>query len=176
MVRNPASSTRERNGGIDTALAQILRRVHPGVEVLTAVTRGGVHETGAGIVGNMVAGKHRHSEVIAAAEALERMRKRKSFKFLPLDTSAKRLYVELGLGDGFFRQRVGKDQLFTGPGTEVVLSRGDLVETVVYRAGEIIHGPVAGDRPRRCRPDDDMGAFQIGGWATGNFTQMVSLS
>ena len=53
------------------------------VEVLTAVTPSGVNETGAGMVGNMVAGKHRHSELIAAAEALERVRKRNSFKLLP---------------------------------------------------------------------------------------------
>ena len=45
--------------------------VHPGVEVLAAMAGRGVHEAGAGIVGDMVAGEHRDREFVAAAEALQ---------------------------------------------------------------------------------------------------------
>ena len=61
----------ERDGGVDAALAQLGRRIRPGVEVLAAVAGRGVDEAGAGIVGDMVAGEHRHGEFIAAAKPLE---------------------------------------------------------------------------------------------------------
>ena len=46
----------------------------PDVEVLAAVAGRGVDEAGAGVVGDMVAGEQRHVEVVAAADALQRMR------------------------------------------------------------------------------------------------------
>ena len=64
----------EGDGGVDAALAQLGRCVHPGVEVLAAVAGRGVHEAGAGVVGDVVAGEHRDREFVAAAKTLERMR------------------------------------------------------------------------------------------------------
>ena len=60
---------REGDRGVDAPALQVARGVHPGVEVLAAVPGRGVDEAGAGIVGDVVAGQHRHRELIAAAEA-----------------------------------------------------------------------------------------------------------
>ncbi len=43
--------------------AQFGRCVHPGVEVLAAMAGRGVHEAGAGVVGDVIAGEHRDREI-----------------------------------------------------------------------------------------------------------------
>ena len=62
------------NGRIDAARFQRRAVGGPDVEVLAAVTRRGVHEAGAGVVGDVIAGEKRHVEVIAFAA--QRMRSR----------------------------------------------------------------------------------------------------
>ena len=64
------------DGGIDAARFQRRAIGRPDLEVLAAVTGRGVHEAGAGVVGDVVAGKQRHVEIVAlvsAADARRRM-------------------------------------------------------------------------------------------------------
>ena len=61
------------NGGVDAARCQLARIRGPDIEVLAAVAGRGVHEAGAGIVGDVIAGKQRHCEIVAVVEPLERM-------------------------------------------------------------------------------------------------------
>ena len=59
---------------VDAARLKLARARGPHVEVLAAVAGRGVHEAGAGIVRHVIAGEQRHDELIAARDALERMR------------------------------------------------------------------------------------------------------
>ena len=61
-----------RDGGVDPVALRAPRAGGPDLEVLAAMARRGVHEAGAGIVGDVIAGEQRHGEVIA--ERAERMR------------------------------------------------------------------------------------------------------
>src|ERR1019366_3935025 len=60
-------------GGVDVSQSQFASIRDPDVEVLTAVARRGVDETGTSVVGNMFAHKKRHSEFISTVEAFQRM-------------------------------------------------------------------------------------------------------
>ena len=60
--------------GVDAARFELARIRRPDVEVLAAVAGRGVHEAGAGVVGDVIAGEQRHGELVAAGEALQRMR------------------------------------------------------------------------------------------------------
>ena len=71
LVKKPASSTVKGMAVSMPRAAQLRRGVHPGVKVLAAMAGRGVHEAGAGIVGDVVAGEHRDREFVAAAKALE---------------------------------------------------------------------------------------------------------
>ena len=53
---------------------QFARVRHPDIEVLAAMAGRGVHETGAGVVGDVIAGEQRDVKFVAAGEALQRMR------------------------------------------------------------------------------------------------------
>ena len=55
--------------GVDAALFQLAAMLHPEVEVLAAVAGRGVHEAGARLLGDVLAGKQRHVEVVAAGPA-----------------------------------------------------------------------------------------------------------
>ena len=50
---------------IDAARFERARVRGPDLEVLAAVARRGVHEAGAGVVGDVIAGEERHVEVVA---------------------------------------------------------------------------------------------------------------
>ena len=145
----------EREARVDAALLELGRRVHPGIEVLAAVAGRGVHEAGAGVVGDVVAGEHRHGKFVAAAEALERMGKRQAFQALRPKRCEARFERHLGLGGCLFGKCFGKDQLLARLRTKVVLGGRDLVEAIAD-ARRIVDGAVAGDGPGRRRPDDDV--------------------
>ena len=70
--------------------------VHPDLEVVGAVARRGVDEPGAGIVGDVLAVEQRHGELVAAAEALERVGAGDADEFVGSDI-AKALEGQLGL-------------------------------------------------------------------------------
>ncbi len=59
--------------GVDAARVEFARIRGPDVKVLAAVAGRGVHEAGAGVVGDVVAGQQRHGEFVAAADAFQRM-------------------------------------------------------------------------------------------------------
>ena len=73
-MKKPASSTVKGMAVSMPRASSSLRCIHPRVEVLAAMAGRGVHEAGAGVVGDMVAGEHRNGKFVAAAEALEGMR------------------------------------------------------------------------------------------------------
>lgn len=81
--------------------------------------RGGVDETGTGIIGDVVAGQKRHGEIVA--EILEWMSGGDGCELIGRDI-AQAAEGELCLGGGFFRQLVGKDQLFARTRTEIVFA------------------------------------------------------
>lgn len=115
------------------------------IEVFATVAGCGVHEAGAGIIGDVVAVEQRHVEFIAAAETLEGMRAGHRCEVGRRDI-AQALVLQLGLGEGFLGQLIGKDQLFAGTRTKIVLGRRHLVETVGDTRGKGDRA-VAGDRP-----------------------------
>ena len=63
--------------------AQFRRRIHPGVKVLAAVAGRGVHEAGAGVVGDMIASEHAARELVTAADPLERVAADNARKLVP---------------------------------------------------------------------------------------------
>ena len=115
----------------------------------------GVHEAGAGVVGDMVAGKHGDVEFVAAAETFERMGKHKTSKLFGADV-AESIQRHLGLGRGiFWPSAVGEDQLLARLRTKRVFGSCDFVEAVADTR-RVADRSVTGDRPRGRRPDDDV--------------------
>ena len=145
---------RERQARVDAALFQFGDSIHPRIEVLAAMAWRGVHEAGAGVVGDVVSGEHGNREFVAAAKTFERMGKRKTSKLFRRNT-AKAIQLDLGLCLGIFGKRVGKDQLLARLRTKIVLGRRDVIKPVAY-ARRIVDRAVAGDGPGRGRPDDNM--------------------
>ena len=62
------------NRGVDAARFQLARIRRPDVEVFAAMAGRGVHEAGAGVVGDVIAGEQRDGEFVAAGKTLQRMR------------------------------------------------------------------------------------------------------
>src|SRR5436305_5976822 len=59
--------------GIDAASFQLSRIRGPDVKIFAAVAWRGVHETGTGVVGDVIAGEERDREFISAAKAFQRV-------------------------------------------------------------------------------------------------------
>src|SRR5262245_31790070 len=76
------SIDRIRNRRIDAACLQACRIRRPHIEVIPAVPRGGVNETGAGIVADMLAGKERHRKRIVRCKSVQRMTAEKALQFI----------------------------------------------------------------------------------------------
>ena len=62
------------NGGVDALRSKHPRIRRPDIEVLAAMARRGMHEAGAGIVGDMIAVEQRNDKFVAAPDAFQRMR------------------------------------------------------------------------------------------------------
>ena len=58
------------NMRVDAARGELRRIRHPDIKVLAAMSGRGVHEAGAGIVGDMIAGKKRHLEIVVSCKPL----------------------------------------------------------------------------------------------------------
>src|SRR5690606_40501516 len=129
----------------------------PDLEVVEAVAGRGVHEPGARVVGDMLAIEQRDREVVAAAEALERMVAEERNELVGRDPRDALIALHLGLGESLLGQIVGEDVLLAHPGPVALGRGGDLVEAVCDAAGKA-DGAVAGNGPRRRGPDDDRGA------------------
>ncbi len=65
LVITPSASTVSGIVGVDAAVAQRLLVRHPDLVVVGAVAGRGVHEAGAGVVGDVIAVEERDGEVVA---------------------------------------------------------------------------------------------------------------
>jgi hypothetical protein len=70
----------------------------------------GVHEAGTGIVGDVIAVDQRHGEIIAAAEAAQRVGADHAFK-VARSYIAQTLELSLALAKHSSAKRIGEDQL-----------------------------------------------------------------
>ena len=112
-----------------------------------------VHEARTGIIGDVIAGEQRDRELVAAANTLEGVGAgdpAEHFGGYILEP----IELELGLGEAFFCQCIGEDELLASLRAEIVLSRGHFIEAV-GDARRIGDGAVAGDGPRGGCPDDN---------------------
>ena len=98
------------DGGVDAARFQLARIRHPDVEVLAAVAGRGVHEAGAGVVGDVVAGQQRHREFVAAAEALQRMGAFHRVERVGRQVAHLLIGRDARLLEHAVRERIGEDQ------------------------------------------------------------------
>ena len=96
--------------GVDAARFQFARIRHPDVEVLAAVAGRGVHEAGAGVVGDVVAGQQRHGEFVAAADALQRMGAFHGIERVGRQVANFLVGRDARLLEHTFGKRIGKDQ------------------------------------------------------------------
>jgi hypothetical protein len=92
--------------------------VHPGFEILAAMAGRGVHEAGAGIIGDMIAVDERDIEGVAAARPLKRML-RSARQFVGGD-GAQAASLDLGLHVTLLDQGIGDNELFAGLRTKIV--------------------------------------------------------
>jgi hypothetical protein len=79
----------------------------------------GVHEAGAGIVGDVIAIEQRDGELIAAAEGAAGARTARDASSSAV-TSLKRSVLHLGLGKGLLGQLIGEDEQLAGTRPEVI--------------------------------------------------------
>ena len=126
----------------------------PHLEVVAAVARSGMHEAGAGIVGDVIAGQERHLKIVVAAEARERMtagegrdQLRRHCRKLPERRHAR---LSQGIDGELFRE----DELVADLRPVFGRRVGDLIEPVAD-PGREADGAVARNGPRRRGPDDD---------------------
>ncbi len=143
--------------GDDTGRLELRLVRHPDVEVLAAVTGRGVDEAGAGVVGDVLAVEQRHRKVVAAA-----------FKGMVADECSEEACGKIGdllvarharLLEYLAGKVLRQDEKVAELRPVVRRGVGDPIERVGDLAGEA-DGAVAGQRPRRRRPDDDRGAVQ----------------
>ena len=143
----------ERDARGNAARFQGLRVAHPDFKVIAAMARRGVHKARAGIVGDVVAIEQRDGEAIERIESSERVGTGDRRQRFRRNVTQPRV-SQLGFLERFCSELVSKDQLFTGLRSEVVFGRCDLVEAIADLRRERDRA-VAGDGPRRRRPDDD---------------------
>jgi hypothetical protein len=82
----------------------------PHVEVLAAVSGRSVHEAGAGIVGDVIAGQERHFESVARIELRERMRADDLGNIVGLDLAQPLIGGDARLAQHVERKFVGKNK------------------------------------------------------------------
>ncbi len=143
---------RERDFGGDAARFERAAMLLEDFEVLGAVAGRGVDETRAGVGRDVRAGEQRHVEIVATPA--QGVGERQGFERRCRQTRQAPPAGHARRGEHVLRQAVGKDQPVADLGPVVVGRLRDLVEAVidVLREGD---GAVAGNRPRRRRPDDD---------------------
>ncbi len=142
---------------------------HPDLVVVGAVAGRGVHEAGAGVLGDVLAVEQRHVEAVADELALQGIRSaaadaRKRDRRAPSDDTA-RSRVNASTFAAFMTSAASLSaRISLSPGLRPVSFRrcGDLIEAVVDPRGERDRA-VAGDGPRGRRPDHDRCAGEIGG-------------
>ena len=115
---------------VDAARFQIPGIRHPDLEVLAAVAGGGVHEAGAGVLGDVVAGQERDGKQVCAGKALQRMRAFDRVERIAGDVAQLLVSTHAGLLEHAFGECIGQNQEIAGFRPVVRRRVGDLVETV----------------------------------------------
>ena len=134
---------------VDAALAQQAAGLHPDLEVVEAVARRGVDEAGAGVVGDVLAVEQRHVELIAAAEAAQRMIGRGDAS-CRVDVADAIEVFDLGLCEDIGRELVGEDVLLARPAPNCLRApwsprrgrRRSCDEKLIARLPGMVHGVV----------------------------------
>ena len=145
---------------VDAALLQLAAMLHPEVEVLAAVAGRGVHEAGARLLGDVLAGKQRHVEGVAAEPGLaQRMRNHERLEIVGRHVGHALVRLDPRLRHHVGGERIGQHEPVARLRPVPLRRRRHAVEAVgdLRRIGD---GAVAGDRPGRRRPDHDRGAAQ----------------
>ena len=143
---------------VDAPCAHLLRRLHrrPDVKVLAAMPRSGVHEARARIVSDVVTIQQRYVELVAAEASVAQGVLADHHKEVLASNRAQTFeFLHLACLHHAVSELVGEDVFLAHFGPIVLRRCSDLVEAVADLV-MIADGSVAGDRPRRCRPDDDM--------------------
>ncbi len=140
--------------------------LQPHQVVVGAVAGGGVHEAGTGIVGDVVAGQHRHVEGVTGIDLGQRMGQDEIAQHFRRQVDGLLPGGGVGRGQDRFGQLVGDDQPIAGHGPRreaevgLGLHRGDLIDRIADLRIEA-DGAVGGDGPRCGRPDDDRRALEV---------------
>ena len=98
------------DGGVDAARFQFARIRRPDVEILAAMAGRGVHEAGAGVVGDVIAFEQRNGEFVSAVEALQRMRAFHRVERVGRQIADLLIGGDARLLEHAFRQRIRQDQ------------------------------------------------------------------
>ena len=139
----------DRIGHVDAVL-------HAEGEVVGAVARRHVDDPRAGLHVDEIGGQEGHVEVIAPA--VQGVAADGPVQAGGLGQAPPLGYLERAFHR--FGEVVGDDKALAGDGQAAVFHRDDLVDAV-GEAGAVGQRPVAGDGPRRGRPDDDGGALKL---------------
>ena len=135
----------------------------PDFEILPAVSGRGMDEACAGVVGDVLAGQQRHVEPVAAQAGIaQRMGAGRRRQIVRVDRPPLLEPVDPCRAHDVGGEGVGQNQPVAGL-RPVAVGRGRYLVQAVGQAAGIAERPVAGDRPRRRRPDDDRGADEIAG-------------
>ena len=148
------------NGGVDAARRKFLRIRRPHVEILAPVAGRRVHETRAGVLGDVIPGKQRHGKRVVAANTLERMFADKRCQIVGADCSYPLERSDARLPKHIHRKLVGQDQKV--PWLRPVFSRRiDNFIKAIFDLWRVTDRAIARDRPRRCRPNNDRGTGRL---------------
>ena len=137
---------------IDAERLQMARVRCPDVEVVRAMAGRGMHEARAGILGHMLAFEQRHFEIVAAR--MQRMRRDEARR---VDVFNERPFLHTRGLEEIVRELLRQYEALAGLGPIVRGRFRHLVKAVLDLVRER-DGAVAGDRPRRRGPDDDVNA------------------
>ncbi|MGX0965828.1 hypothetical protein AB7M63_006277 [Bradyrhizobium japonicum] len=142
--------------GRDAARIELAGVGRPDVEVLAAVARRGVHEAGAGVVGDMLAGEQRHDELVTAAEPAQGMGAFHGIQRVAGNVAHLFVRRYARLLEHLCGERIGQDQEIAGLGPVV----GGRIRHLIKAVGDLRRErdrAVAGQRPGRGGPDHDRG-------------------
>ncbi len=148
------------NGRGDAALGKRTRIRGPDVEILAAVAGRGMHETGAGVLGHVIAGQQRNVEPVTVVKFVQRMPADDRPQLCGVDASDLFERRHPRLAQHIERQPVRQNEEVAGFRPVVGRRVGDFVETV-FDARRIADRAIARNRPRRRRPDDDARVLDI---------------
>src|SRR5262249_56545957 len=122
----------------------------PDLEILCAVTRGRVHETRAGILGDVLASKQRYVEIVTSAA--QRMSQSNAVQDGARNVAKPFPALHTRRLEHLISKLIGKDQPVTGFGPILPRRTRHLVEPIIDGSREGDRA-IAGNGPRRRGPD-----------------------